>query len=117
VSDVRFTILGIILIFVGFIVLGVFGSGYSILSVEAQEFDDCYEYFEDKEPIPIDCNLVMQGKTVFFILVIVLIASGIVFLIKGVRGSWDQDVKPEDMVGPGKPTGPSSDKPDNKKSK
>jgi len=23
------------------------------------------------------------------------------FLIKGVRGKWDNDVKPEDMVGPG----------------
>ena len=30
-----------------------------------------------------------------------LIACGIVSLVKGVKGRWDQDVKPEDMVGPG----------------
>ena len=30
-----------------------------------------------------------------------LIVCGIVAMIKGIRGSWDQDVKPEDMVGPG----------------
>jgi len=24
-------------------------------------------------------------------------------LIKGVRGKWDQDVKPQDMVGPSNP--------------
>ena len=34
-------------------------------------------------------------------LVMGLVAAGIVFLIKGARGGWDQDVRPEDMVGPG----------------
>jgi len=29
-------------------------------------------------------------------------------LIKGVKGRWDQDVKPEDMVGPSGPSGSSS---------
>jgi len=46
----------------------------------------------------------------FFALVIALIGSGIVSLIKGVRGKWDQDVKPEDMLGPGGDTS-KSDKP------
>jgi len=32
--------------------------------------------------------------------VIALIGCGIVSLFKGVRGKWDQDVKPEDMLGP-----------------
>jgi hypothetical protein len=30
-----------------------------------------------------------------------LIICGIIAMIKGIRGTWDQDVKPEDMVGPG----------------
>ena len=29
------------------------------------------------------------------------IVCGIVSLVKGIKGKWDQDVKPEDMVGPG----------------
>ena len=30
-----------------------------------------------------------------------MIVCGIVSLVKGIKGRWDQDVKPEDMVGPG----------------
>ena len=63
------------------------------------------KYFDDKEPIPVDCDLKMLQKTMFFLFVIALIGVGIVALIKGMKGRWDQDVKPEDMVGPG---GPSS---------
>jgi hypothetical protein len=29
-----------------------------------------------------------------------LIICGIASLVKGIKGRWDQDVKPEDMVGP-----------------
>jgi hypothetical protein len=39
-------------------------------------------------------------------LVIGLIGAGVASLVKGVRGRWDQDVKPEDMVGPGGPSYP-----------
>ena len=109
-SDTRFTIIGIVLIFIGFIVFGVFGSNYFNFTVESQEFDDCFEYFDDKAPVPIDCDIMMMKKTLFFGLVIGLIGAGIVVLVKGTRGKWDQDVKSEDMVGPGKPTGPDSDK-------
>ena len=30
-----------------------------------------------------------------------IIGTGILLLVKGVRGTWDQDVKPEEMLGPG----------------
>lgn len=109
-SDTRFTIIGIVLIFVGFIVLGVFGSNFFNFTVESQEFDDCFEYFDDKEPVPIDCDVKMIEKTIFFALVMGLIGSGIFSLLKGVKGKWDQDVKPGDMAGPGKPTGSDDDK-------
>ena len=33
--------------------------------------------------------------------VIVIISGGIIALLKGVRGKWDQNVKPEEMLGPG----------------
>lgn len=100
-SDTRFTLIGIGLIFAGFIILGIFGSKYFVNTLEAEEFGECFEYFDDKEPIPVDCDVKMLQKTMFFLFVIALIGVGIVALIKGMKGRWDQDVKPEDMVGPG----------------
>ncbi len=109
-SDTRFTMLGIGLIFAGFIILGIFGTAYFDATVEAQEFENCFEYFEDKAPVPIDCDVKLQGKIMFSGLVVALVGAGIVALIKGVKGRWDQDVKPEDMVGPGGPS--DSNKPE-----
>ena len=110
VSDTRFTLIGVGLIFVGFLILGVFGSQFIDASVEAEEFTDCFEYFEDRPPVPVDCDLKYQNKSLFFVLVIVLVSGGIFSLIKGVKGKWDQDVKSEDMVGPGGKNTSNSDK-------
>lgn len=106
-SDTRFTIIGIGLIFAGFVILGVFGANYFDASVQAQEFDTCFEYFDDRPPVQIECEIKLQEKMMFSGLVIALVAVGIASLVKGIKGRWDQDVKPEDMVGPG---GPSSNK-------
>ena len=100
-SDIRFTMLGVALIFVGFIVLGVFGSQFDAYTIQAEEFEDCFEYSADVPPKKIDCDAKLQDKFVLTAVVVSLIAAGIVLLIKGVKGRWDQDVKPEDMVGPG----------------
>jgi hypothetical protein len=43
-----------------------------------------------------------MDQTVFFGLVMTFIISGIISLIKGVKGDWDNKVKPEDMAGPNK---------------
>jgi len=43
-SDMRFTMIGIALIFVGFIILGVFGPDYQAATLESNEFGTCYEY-------------------------------------------------------------------------
>jgi hypothetical protein len=108
--------LGIALVFAGFLVLGIFGSTFFRGTVEAEEFDDCYEYFEDRPPVPIDCEVKMQDKVLFFGLVLGLIAVGILALVKGARGRWDQDVKPQDMLGPGgERVKPSDDESDEKK--
>ena len=109
-SDTRFTILGIALIFSGFVILGIFGTQYFVSSIEAEEFDECFEYYEDSEPIKVDCNVKLQQKFLFFSVIIIIICIGIIALLKGVKGSWDQDVKPEDMVGPGGPSKSNSDK-------
>ncbi len=100
-SDTRFIIVGIALIFTGFLIFGIFGSNYQISNIEMAEFENCYEYSEDKEPIPINCSYKAFDQTIFFVIVGALIGAGVIALIKGVKGKWDNEVKPEDMVGPG----------------
>ena len=97
-SDIRFTLIGIVLIFLGFLVLGIFGSQFNAVTIELQEFGNCYEYFDDMPPTKINCDLELFDKTLFFVLVLALIASGIICMVKGIKGKWDQQVKPEDMV-------------------
>ena len=99
-SDTRFTILGIVLIFAGFIILGVFGTAYFDATIQANEFETCFEYFDDSPPVEVSCDVILQNKVMFLGLVMALVGAGIVSLVKGARGKWDQDVKPEDMVGP-----------------
>lgn len=98
-SDTRLTLLGVALIFAGFIVLGVFGQIYYNFTIQAQEFGQCFEY-KDGRQIEVSCETVMQDRTAFFGLVLALISAGIFLLYKGVRGKWDQSVKKEDKVGP-----------------
>jgi hypothetical protein len=100
-SDIRLVMVGVALIFAGFLVLGVFGQHHYDLMIQAQEFGQCFEYVDGKQA-EIDCNAVMQDRAAFFALVLGLIAAGIFFLIKGVRGRWDQDIKPQDKLGPDK---------------
>ena len=100
-TDMRYIIIGIVFIFSGFLILGLFGYDYQMAKIEASEFNECYEYYEDKEPIAINCSYKILNQTLFFIVVMVLIAGGIISLIKGVKGKWDSQVKSRDMVGPG----------------
>ncbi len=99
-SDTRFTMLGIGLIFAGFIILGVFGTAYFDATIQANEFETCFDYFDDGPPVEVSCDAILQNKVMFLGLVLGLVGAGIVSLVKGARGKWDQDVKPEDMVGP-----------------
>ena len=98
-SDTRFIILGVGLIFVGIIVLTVFGAQVDEITLQ-EEFRECYEYHTDAPPTEIDCDIAFQNKMIIFAIVALLIICGIASLVKGIRGGWDQNVKPEDMVGP-----------------
>ena len=100
-SDMRYIIIGVALVFAGFLILGVFGHDYQIASIQSEEFKDCYQYYENKDPVSVNCSTLMIEQILFFTFVIVLITGGIIALIKGVRGKWDNEVRPEDMVGPG----------------
>ena len=98
-SDTRFIILGAGLIFAGIIVLTVFGAHVDEITLQ-EEFRECYKYHTDAPPTEIDCDIAFQNKMNIFAIVALLIICGIASLVKGIRGRWDQDVKPEDMVGP-----------------
>ena len=108
-SDMRFTIIGIALIFVGFIILIVFGHNYQAATLESNEFGTCYEYSNDKEPIEIDCSLKILDQALFFALIIGFVGAGIIALVKGAKGNWDNKVKTADMVGPGRRENESSE--------
>ena len=71
-------------------------------NIQTNEFGNCLEYFEEQEPVQKDCSQLIFGQNLFFGVVIALVISGILLLIKGLRGDWDSKVKPEDMVGPSK---------------
>ena len=100
-SDTRLIMLGIILVFVGFLVLGILGKPFLEFTVQANEFGNCIDYTESGA-VSTDCSVIMQDKLIFFAVVVALIGSGILSLIKGYRGRWDQDVKSDEMVGPKK---------------
>ncbi len=101
VSDTRFTMIGLVVITVGFIILGVLGSQFTEITIQTKEFSECYEYPEDQPPVKIECEEQLQDRNILFAIVIGIIAAGIIALLKGIKGRWDQDVKPEEMVGPG----------------
>ena len=106
----RFTIIGVGLIFVGFIILGVFGHDYQAATLESNEFGTCYEYSDDSPPTEINCSFKIMDQTLFFALVIGFLGAGIISLVKGIRGDWDNKVNPEDMAGPSRRENESSDK-------
>ena len=111
VSDTRFIILGVGLVFSGIIFLSVFGSQTAEITLQ-KEFSKCFEYHDDSPPTEIDCDVASDNKMTIFAITALLIVCGIVSLIKGIKGKWDQDVKPEDMVGPGS-SFDTPDEPDN----
>ncbi len=108
-SDMRFVIIGIVLVFVGFLTLGIFGGQFQGATIESNEFGTCFEYFNDKPPSEIDCSVKVFDQTVFFGIVIGFIGAGIISLFKGAKGDWDNKVKPEDMVGPNRNQSDDSD--------
>ena len=118
VSDTRFIILGIGLIFSGIIFLSVFGSQSNEIALQ-EGFSKCFEYHDDSPPTEIDCDVASENKMITFAITTLLIVCGIVSLVKGVKGGWDQNVKPEDMVGPGSSfdTSDGPDDPDQNDSK
>ncbi|ABK76913.1 hypothetical protein CENSYa_0273 [Cenarchaeum symbiosum A] len=100
-SDMRFILIGVGIVFVGYLLFALFSDQFIGPVVKAEQFEDCLAYFEDRPPEPVPCEAALQGKVAFFVVISAVLGAGGVALIKGMRGDWDRRVKPEDMVGPG----------------
>ena len=72
-SDMRFIMIGLVAITIGFIVLGVFGAQFTEITVQTKEFSECYKYPEDQPPIKIECDAYLQEKNMLFVVVLSLI--------------------------------------------
>jgi|TARA_Y100000389_G_scaffold180637_1_gene195630 hypothetical protein len=93
--------IGVVVLSVGFIVMAVFGSQYQDITVQTKEFSECYEYTDENVAVKVDCDEQLQSRNLIFVAVIGILAAGGILLVKGIRGTWDNDVKPEEMLGPG----------------
>jgi|TARA_B110001454_G_scaffold47692_1_gene47054 hypothetical protein len=93
--------IGVVVLSVGFIVMAVFGSQYQDITVQTKEFSECYDYTDENVAVKVDCDEQLQSKNLMFVAVIGILVAGGILLVKGIRGTWDNDVKPEEMLGPG----------------
>ena len=100
-SDIRFVMIGVAVLSIGFIVMAVFGTQYQDITVQTKEFSECYEYTDENVAVKVDCDEQLQSRNLIFVAVIGILAAGGILLVKGIRGTWDNDVKPEEMLGPG----------------
>lgn len=112
-SDIRAILVGVALVFAGFLVLGIFGDEYREAGIQSSEFDECIRFSDDGEQ-QIDCEQAVGESVAFFAVVLAILGAGIYALVRGYRGKWDNEAKPEEMLGPGgdRPGGASPDKDD-----
>ena len=100
-SDIRFVMIGVAALSVGFIVMALFGTQYQDITIQTKEFSECYDYTDENLPVKIDCDEQLQKRNSMLAIVIGILVGGGIALFKGIRGTWDNDVKPEEMLGPG----------------
>jgi len=93
--------IGVGVLSIGFIVMALFGTQYQDITIQTKEFSECYDYTDENLPVKIDCDKQLQDRNLMFAVVIGILIAGGLALIKGIRGTWDNEVKPEEMVGPG----------------
>ncbi len=99
-SDTRLIIAGIILVFAGFLLGGIISAQYMQFIVQANQFNDCFDYSQSGNAVKVKCDEKVQEEYLYLGLSVASIGSGIFVLIKGIRGKWDQNVKSDEMVGP-----------------
>lgn len=94
--------LGSAIIFAGFLVGGITGSQYSQFSIQADQFDDCFDY-SSGTAVKVKCVEANQDGLFYMAISFGLLGIGGFILVKGIRGKWDESVKSDEMVGPKNP--------------
>ncbi len=97
-SDMRFVVAGVALAFAALVTFGAFGSVYVDAVTQAEAFEKCRN-FGDSGSAARDCDEVLAESTWAIALPIALVCASGFSLVKGARGTWDQDVSEGDMVG------------------
>lgn len=99
VSDIRLIMIGAVIIFVGFYVASIGISQYTQIAIQANQFDDCYDY-STGTAVYVNCIQGEHDALLYIALAVSLIGIGGYVIFKGVKGRWDQNVKSDEMVGP-----------------
>ena len=77
-SDIRFVMIGVGVLSVGFIVMALFGTQYQDITIQTKEFSECYDYTDENLPVKIDCDEQLQDRNLMFAAVLgILIAGGL----------------------------------------
>ena len=98
-SDIRLILVGSLIIFAGFYIVGMAGSQYNQISIQKNQFDDCYDY-SSGTAIHVNCAQQEQDALLYLALALGIIGGGAYLIFKGIKGKWDQNVKSDEMVGP-----------------
>ncbi len=91
--------LGSLIIFAGFYIAGMAGSQYTLISIQKNQFDDCYDYSSGKA-VHVNCAQKEQDAILYLGLALGIIGGGGYIIFKGIKGKWDQNVKSDEMLGP-----------------
>ena len=94
--------LGSVIIFAGFMVGGVKSSYYAQFMIQADQFDECYDYSTGNQ-VKVKCSDMTNDSFLYLALTIVLVGIGGLIIFKGIRGKWDENVKSDEMLGPKNP--------------
>lgn len=98
-SDIRLILIGSLIIFAGFYIAGMAGSQYNQISIQKNQFDDCYDY-SSGTVIHVNCVQQEQDAFLYLALALGIIGGGAYLIFRGIKGKWDQNVKSDEMVGP-----------------
>ncbi|MGH2613548.1 MAG: hypothetical protein ACRDFB_10950 [Rhabdochlamydiaceae bacterium] len=98
-SDIRLILIGSLIIFAGFYIAGMAGSQYHQISIQENQFDDCYDY-SSGTAVHVNCAQKEQDALLYLGLALGVIGGGAYVIFKGIKGRWDQNVKSNEMLGP-----------------
>ena len=98
-GDIRLIMIGAMIVFAGFYVASMAGSEYSEISIQATQFDDCYDY-SSGSAVHVSCIQVEHDALLYLVLALSLFGVGGYVIFRGIKGRWDQNVKNDEMLGP-----------------